>query len=73
MIVRDDGKAMDRRKFFGALGGASGVAVAVVVSPLTATVAEAYDPGAGETKTRYRETEHVKAFYRSSGYETLKK
>ena len=72
-MAQDGTKAMDRRKFFGALGGASGVAAAAAVSPLTATVAQAYDPGAGETKTRYRETEHVRAFYRSSGYETLKK
>lgn len=68
-----DTKGVDRRKFFGALGGASSVAVAAAVSPLTATVAEAYDPGSAETKARYRESEHVKAFYRTNGYETLKK
>lgn len=72
-MPQEDRKAMDRRRFFGALGGATSAAVAVAVSPLAATPAEAYAPGAGETKTRYRETEHVKAFYRSSGYETLKK
>ena len=27
----------------------------------------------GGASTRYRETEHVKAFYRVNGYETLKK
>jgi hypothetical protein len=64
---------MDRRKFFGAVGGASSVAVAAAVSPLTVTEASAYDPGQEETKARYRETEHVKAFYRTVGYETLKK
>ncbi len=72
-MVQDGTKAIDRRKFFGALGGASGVAIAVAALPLTATVAEAYDPGSAETKTRYRESEHVKAFYRTNGYETLKK
>ncbi|MDB5512855.1 MAG: formate dehydrogenase region target [Enterovirga sp.] len=71
--MEQDKKGVDRRKFFGALGGASGVAVAAAVSPLTATVAQAYDPGSAETKTRYRESEHVKAFYRTNGYETLKK
>ena len=68
-----DNKAMDRRKFFGAVGGASSVAVAVAVSPLTVTEAVAYDPGKDETRARYRETENVKAFYRTVGYETLKK
>ena len=53
-------KAMDRRSFFRAVGGAS-------------TVAQAYDPGGDETKARYRESDHVKAFYRTNGYETLKK
>jgi mevalonate pyrophosphate decarboxylase len=68
-----DTKGVDRRRFFGALGGASSAAVAAAASPLTATVAQAYDPGSAETKSRYRESEHVKAFYRTNGYETLKK
>ena len=70
---RKDEKALDRRKFFGAVGGASSVAVAVAMSPIAATDAEAYDPGQAETKARYRESDHVKAFYRTNGYETLKK
>ena len=68
-----DTKAMDRRKFLGAVGGASSAAVAVAVSPIAATEAQAYDPGPNETKARYRESDHVKAFYRTNGYETLKK
>ncbi len=35
--------------------------------------ASAYDPGPEETASRYRETEHVKAFYRTNRYEGLKK
>ncbi len=66
-------KAMDRRNFLRTVGGASTVAVAAVASPLTATEAQAYDPGSDETKARYRESDHVKAFYRTNGYETLKK
>ena len=65
--------AMDRRKFLRAVGGGSAVAATVVASPLMTTPAEAYNPGNEETKARYRETDHVKAFYRSNGYETLKK
>ena len=47
--------------------------VAVAASPLASTEAQAYDPGNDEAKARYRETDHVKAFYRTNGYETLKK
>ena len=72
-MSQSDSKAMDRRKFLGAVGGASSAAVAVAVSPIAATGAQAYDPGPNETKARYRESDHVKAFYRTNGYETLKK
>ena len=65
--------AMDRRNFLRAIGGGSAVAVATVASPLMTTEAEAYNPGGEETKARYRETDHVKAFYKTNGYETLKK
>jgi hypothetical protein len=66
-------KGMDRRNFLRSVGGASTVAVAAVASPIAATEAEAYNPGNDETKARYRESDHVKAFYRTNGYETLKK
>jgi hypothetical protein len=64
--------AMDRRGFFGTVAGMStaAAAAAVMFSP---TEARAYDPGATEMKARYRETEHVKTFYRVNGYQTLKK
>jgi hypothetical protein len=65
--------ALDRRNFLRAVGGASSVAVAAAASPMAATEAQAYDPGREETKARYRETDHVKAYYRTNGYETLKK
>ncbi|HEY8567166.1 MAG TPA: twin-arginine translocation signal domain-containing protein [Beijerinckiaceae bacterium] len=61
-------KPVDRRGFLRAVGGASTVAVAAVATPLSSTPAEAYDPGAAETKSRYRETDHVKAFYRTNRY-----
>ena len=66
-------RTMGRRTFLGAVGAASSAAVAVAVSPIAATEAQAYDPGPNETKARYRESDHVKAFYRTNGYETLKK
>ena len=66
-------KALDRRNFLRSIGGASTVAAAAIASPIAATEAEAYNPGNEETKGRYRESDHVKAFYRTNGYETLKK
>jgi hypothetical protein len=70
---RNERRAMDRRSFFRGIGGASAVAATAIASPFAATEAEAYDPGSTERRGRYRETEHVKAFYRTNGYETLKK
>ena len=73
-MTKDKKAAMDRRNFLRTMGGASTVAVAAAASPIvTATEAQAYDPGRDETKARYRESDHVKAFYRTNGYETLKK
>lgn len=72
-MKQDKTRAMDRRRFFRMVGGASTASVAAVASPMVATEAQAYDPGKEETKNRYRESDHVKAFYRTNGYETLKK
>ncbi len=72
-MTRDNDKTMDRRRFFRTVGGASTVVAAAVASPMGATEAQAYDPGSEETRGRYRESDHVKAFYRTNGYETLKK
>ena len=66
--------AMDRRNFLRAVGGASTAAVAAVAAPIAATEAQAYDPGREETKARYKaDSPGVQAFYRTNGYETLKK
>ncbi|KQP08188.1 MAG: formate dehydrogenase [Methylobacterium sp.] len=72
--MRQDQKdQLGRRQFFRALGGGTvAAAVGVAATPMTATDAQAYDPGQDETKGRYRLTDHVKAFYRTNGYETLK-
>lgn len=59
--------AFNRRNFLSALGGAAAVTAAPIPS------AQAYDPGSEETRARYRETEDVKTFYRTNGYEGLEK
>ena len=63
--------AIDRRKFLQAIGSAPAAAAAAAAIP--PNDAQAYDPGEDETKARYRESDDVKAFYRTNGYETLKK
>lgn len=69
--MRQKRTAMDRRRFLSAIG--SGSTLAAAAYAIAPTEAQAYDPGKDETKPRYRETDHVKAFYRTNGYETLKK
>ena len=64
--------ALDRRNFLRTLGWAS--TAAAVASPIAATEAQAYNPGNDETRARYQaDAADVKAFYRTNGYETLKK
>lgn len=65
--------AMNRRNFLRAFGGASTTAAVAAAAALTPGEAHAYNPGDEEMKTRYQETDHVKAFYRVNGYETLEK
>lgn len=72
-MQQDRKDQVGRRQFFRALGGGTVAAAGALVSPLSTTEAQAYDPGSAETKARYRESDHVKAFYRTNGYETLKK
>ncbi len=71
--MKDSPRAVDRRRFLGAAGLATSAA-AVGMTPLLATEAAAYDPGQEETKTKYQpDAPDVQAFYRTNGYETLKK
>lgn len=68
-----DRNAIDRRRFLGVAGLATGAAAAGV-TPLLSTPAEAYDPGQDETKSKYQaDSPDVQAFYRTNAYETLKK
>jgi hypothetical protein len=65
----------NRRRFLRAMGSASTVAVTASAAPLvTVEEAHAYDPGRDEIRARYRaDSPNVQAFYRTNGYETLKK
>lgn len=67
----DKSTRTNRRTLLKLFGGAS---TAAVTGAADITPADAYyDPGERETSARYRETEHVKAFYRTNRYETLKR
>ncbi len=57
---------MDRRSFFRAGSGAAVVAATVVATG--AEPAAAAETGSERTKARYKETEHVKTFYRVNRY-----
>jgi hypothetical protein len=58
-------KGLDRRRLF--LMGGSAVAAAAVV-PLAGSEAEADESQAERVKARYRETDHVKNYYRVNRY-----
>lgn len=57
---------LDRRNFF-RVGGSAAVVAATAIVPL-AEDAQAGETGSERTKARYRETEHVKNFYRVNRY-----
>lgn len=68
-------KSLGRRRFLRAAGSASTAAVVSAALPIAASdEAQAYDPGQQEARARYRaDSPDVEAFYRTNGYETLKK
>jgi hypothetical protein len=67
-MKRNDKATVGRREFLRTLGAGAGLAATAAV-PI-ATKAEAAESDADKKKTRYRETEHVKTFYRVNGYPT---
>lgn len=62
----DDAKAVDRRGFLRSIGGASVAAGAVAVGAPAPAAATEND--ADKKKARYRETDHVKAYYLTNRY-----
>ena len=66
--MNKDRVGYSRRNLLRGAAGAS--AAAAVVGVASTQEAEAYNPGADQTRARYRDSDHVKAFYRTNGYET---
>jgi hypothetical protein len=60
-----DTKGLDRRRFF-MMGGSAVAAVAIV--PMASSEAEADESQAERVKARYKETAHVKDYYRVNRY-----
>ena len=70
-MKHEDKAAVGRRDFLRTIGAGAGLAVTATV-PL-ATKAEATQADAQANKTLYRETDHVKTYYRVNGYPKSKK
>ena len=66
MKQRDD-KAVGRRDFLRALGAGAGVAAVSAVPGATTAAADSENDG-DKRKARYKESDHVKAFYRVNRY-----
>jgi cell division protein FtsI/penicillin-binding protein 2 len=70
-----DREQLDRRTFLRSATGVATIAAAgAVMTPALVTDAEAYDPGESETRSKYQpDSPDVQAFYRTNGYETVRK
>lgn len=60
-----DRQAVDRRGFLKALGAGAAATTAMAVAPVEAAAGES---DAEKKKARYKETDHVKAYYRTNRY-----
>ena len=68
MSSKPENKPINRRSFFKSLSGASAAAAVAVATPLAATPAHATEDQNERTKARYKESEHVKNYYRTNRY-----
>jgi hypothetical protein len=61
-------RGVDRRNFLRSIGTGAAGAVTVATMGAAATPAAAKENDAEKKKARYKETDHVKAFYRTNRY-----
>jgi hypothetical protein len=66
-MAKRDKRELGRREFLRTLGAGAGVAVAGAV-PLAGTVTADTESNEEKRKARYKETEHVKTYYRVNRY-----
>jgi hypothetical protein len=69
--MKSAGKAVGRRDFLRALGAGAGVAVAAAAPVVTPALADS-ENNDEKRKARYKETEHVRAFYAVNRYPAKK-
>jgi hypothetical protein len=65
--MKSEAKPVGRRDFLRALGAGAGVAA---TAPLATPAAADSENNTEKRKTRYRETDHIKTFYRVNRYPT---
>ena len=65
--MKNEKKSLGRRDFLRALGAGAGVA-AVTAAPLVTDAAADSETNDEKRKSRYKETDHVKTFYRVNRY-----
>jgi len=69
MKSKESTSGVDRRGFLKTLsGGAAGTAAAATGVVAMSGTADAAESSSERTKKRYRETDHVKAYYRTNRY-----
>ena len=69
MKTKANEAGVDRRGFLKSLGaGAAGTAATVAGVAAVPVAADAAESAADKVKTRYRESDHVKAYYRTNRY-----
>jgi hypothetical protein len=66
-MQRDSKRAVGRRDFLRALGAGAGVAATAAAAPLSPALADS-ESNDEKRKARYKETDHVKTFYRVNRY-----
>jgi hypothetical protein len=66
VMAKDDKERLNRRAFLGALGAGAGAAAGA--GTFTTAARADSETNAEKVKARYRETEHVKTFYRVNRY-----
>lgn len=70
MKSKQDGAGVDRREFLKSLGSSAAGTAAVAAGAVAIVPAnvEAAENAAERAKKRYKETDHVKAYYRTNRY-----
>lgn len=67
-VSQETAGGVDRRGFFRSLGGSAAAVAAAAGVPLATSPAQANTSQSERTKASYKESDHVKAYYRTNRY-----